>query len=126
MAEMSNYCKAYLAKQFRDYEGFDPDLSALRPETEEEGGQEVEIPRETLEDDDILYLHDSYIVTDGVFNDEHVLFDKVTDEWKRFCHEKLEFEVPEYEPIEIKAAEPAEPAEPAAEAAGAAEPPPAN
>jgi hypothetical protein len=107
MAEMSNYCKAYLAKQLREYEGFTPDLSALRPETKDEGGQEVQIPRTALDDEDIVYLHDSYIVTDGVFNDENVLFSTVTDDWKRFCHEKLDFEVPVYEPIEIQVAEPA-------------------
>lgn len=103
MAEMSAYCKAYLAKDLSAYEGWKADLEALRKETREVDGKEIEVPREGLGDDDILYLHDSYIVTDGVFKDEHVVFGEVTDEWKSFCHEKLDFEVPEYEPIEIQA-----------------------
>jgi hypothetical protein len=32
----------------------------------------------------------------------------VTDDWRQFCHETLAFEIPVYEPIEIKHAEPAE------------------
>jgi hypothetical protein len=102
MAEMSAYCKAYLAKQFQGFADWDPNLEALRKETREVDGEEVEVSRESIDDEDILYLHDSYVVTDDVFNDEHVVFDQVTDEWKRFCHEQLDFEVSHYEPIEIK------------------------
>ena len=108
MAEMSDYCKAYLAKDLRAFEGWQEDTSNLRKETEEVDGKEVETQREAIDDEDILYLHDSYIVTDDVFNDEHVVFDEVTDEWKAFCHEKLDFEVPEYELPPIAEAEAAE------------------
>jgi hypothetical protein len=102
MAEMSAYCKAYLAKQFRAYPGWQENLEALRAETDDEGGETEQQPRQELGDEDILYLHDSYIVTDGVFRDEHVVFDQVDDAWKRFCHDRLDFEVPHYEPIEIE------------------------
>jgi hypothetical protein len=33
-------------------------------------------------------------MTDGVFKDEHVIFDNVTPEWIAFCQEILGFEVP--------------------------------
>jgi hypothetical protein len=50
-------------------------------------------------------LQENYVVTDGIFKDENIIFDDVTDEWKEFCTKELEFEIPEYEPIEIPEAE---------------------
>lgn len=110
MAEMGNYCKAYLARQLRAFDGWSEKVENLRPETREENGEEIEEPRERLDDEDILYVQDDYVVTDGIFRDEHVVFDDVTDEWKRFLTEELDppFEIPEYEPIEIQPAASAE------------------
>ena len=101
MAEMGNYCKAYLAKQFREYDDWKEDTSDLRTETKEVDGKEEEVQREEIGDDDILYLQESYVVTDGIFKDENIVFDDVTDAWKSFCHDTLEFEIPEYEVPEV-------------------------
>ncbi len=121
MAEMGKYCKAYYAKDFRALDGWQENLDNLRPETKEEHGKEIEVPRTELEDDDILYLQESYIVTDGIFKDENIIFDKVTDLWKEACQKQLDFEIPVYEPIEIKTADEAA-EEPAAEGEGEAGP----
>lgn len=102
MAEMGKYCKAYYAKDFRALDGWEENLDNLRPDTEEKDGQDVEVARTELKDDDILYLQENYVVTDGIFKDEHIIFDKVTDLWKEACHKELGFEIPVYEPIEIK------------------------
>ncbi len=109
MAEMSRYCKAFYAKDFRALDGWQEDLENLEPSKEEKDGREVEVPRTELKDGDTLYLHDSYIVTDGIFKDEYIIFDKVTDLWKEACHKELGFEIPVDEPIEIRPEETAEP-----------------
>ncbi len=101
MAEMGKYCKAYLAKDFRQFRGWTENLENLRPEEREENGEETEVRRTELKDDDILYLQENNVVTDGIFIDENIIFDDLTDEWKVFCKDVLQFEVPEYEPIEI-------------------------
>lgn len=106
MAEMGKYCKAYLAKQFRAYSGWTENAANVRKEKKEINGKEVEVDRE-LTDDAILYLQENYVVTDGIFKDMNIIFDNVTDEWKDFCHGTLAFEIPVYEPIEIKQPEPA-------------------
>ena len=108
MPEMGKYCKAYYAKDFRALDGWEENLENLRPETEEKDGKEVEVPRTELKDDDILYLQENYVVTDGIFKDENIIFDKVTDLWKEACHKELGFEIPVYEPIEITAEEDAD------------------
>jgi hypothetical protein len=98
MAEMSDYSKAYLLGQLRAYPGWHEKSENAR--VEEVDGKKADAPRE-LTDDSIVYVHDNYIVCDGIFRDENVLFDEVTDEWKQFCHSDLAFEIPVYEPIEI-------------------------
>jgi hypothetical protein len=36
------------------------------------------------------------IVTDGVFLDENIIFDKISPEWEDFCKSTLNFEVPDF------------------------------
>ena len=93
MAEMGKYCKAYLAKHLREYPGWSENKENVRKEKMEVDGREVEVDRE-ITDDSILYLQENYVVTDGIFKDEHIIFDKVTDEWKLFCRDRLHFEIP--------------------------------
>lgn len=97
MAEMGKYCKAYYVERFRAYSGWKENTANLRKETQEVDGKEVEVERTSLNDKDILYLHDNYVVTDGIFKDEHIVFDAVDDAWKSFCEKDLEFQIPTYE-----------------------------
>ncbi|MGH9322220.1 MAG: hypothetical protein ACRD21_15590 [Vicinamibacteria bacterium] len=93
---MGKYCKAYHVKRFRGFDGWRENLESLRAEKKLENGKEVERPRTALLDEDILYLQENYVVTDGIFKDENIVFGDVTDEWKRFCAEVLEFQVPDF------------------------------
>ncbi len=115
MAEIG-HCKAFYVKDFRALPGWEENLGNLRPEIREEKDGDVEVPRTELGDDDYLFLHESYVVTDGIYMDEHIIFDQVTDEWRAACRSQLPggFEIPVYEPIEIRTAE--EATEPDAEA----------
>ena len=101
MEATRTYCKAYLARDFRQFGGWAEKLGDLRPEIRDERGQETQIPRTELTDDDILYLHDNFVVTDDRFPGENIIFDDLTDEWKSFCTDRLAFEIPAYEAIEI-------------------------
>ena len=98
---MSKYCKAYPIKELRKFKDWTEKTENLRTEKKVVDGKEIEEPRQ-LTDDDFLYLHDNYVVTDGIFSDKNIIFDNVTDEWKKFCTEVLKFEIPKFEPVEIK------------------------
>jgi hypothetical protein len=102
--EMGKYCKAYELKSFRQYPGWSENAANVKKAKKEVDGKEVEVDR-VLDDESILYLQENYVVTDDIFKDEHIIFDNVTDDWKRFCHETLAFEIPNDEPIEIQRAE---------------------
>ncbi len=106
MAEMGKYCKAYLAKDLRAFPAWSENKDNVGKDKKEVDGKEVEVPH-VLDDDSILYLQENYVVTDGIFKDQNIIFDNVTDEWKEFCHSTLAFEIPVYEPINIPQADPA-------------------
>jgi len=78
MATIGKYCKAYLVKQLREYSQWQENNSELT-------------------DEDVLYLQENYVVTNGIFIDENIIFADVTPEWQEFCHQVLNFQVPIYE-----------------------------
>jgi hypothetical protein len=94
MATMGRYCKAYYARQLSQCPLWRPNLSQLRPEVTDVDGQEQQVARTELQEEDILYLQENYVVTDGIFLDQHVVFDAVTPDWQEFCRATLGFEIP--------------------------------
>jgi hypothetical protein len=102
MATMGKYCKAYLIKALRQFEQWSENSENIRKEKQQIDGKEVEVKR-VLTDDDFLYLQENYVVTDGIFKDDNIIFDNVTPEWKEFCQKTLGFEIPVYETIQASA-----------------------
>jgi hypothetical protein len=95
MATMGNYCKAYLLKQLRAFPGWQEQSANTRPDPQLDE-QSASNQTRSLIDEDIVYLQENYVVTDGVFKDEYILFDTVTDEWQTFCQQQLNFQIPDY------------------------------
>ena len=88
MADMGSFCKAYSLSQFRQFGGWKENLASLRPRDGAGDGK----TDSKLDDSDFLYLQENYVVTDGIFKDEHLVFDDVTTEWKQFCDSQLGFD----------------------------------
>lgn len=94
MSSMGKYCKAYSIPKLRGYSGWTEQAQNTRKEKQKGAdGKEVEVTR-ALTDSDFLYLQENYVVTDGIFKDENIIFDKVTPEWIAYCQEVLKFEIP--------------------------------
>src|SRR5690242_5025675 len=53
---------------------------------------------EPFNDDDVVFLQDTYIVTKGTYYNKNVVWpkEKVTDDWIGYCQDVLEFKVPEW------------------------------
>jgi hypothetical protein len=90
MAKMGKYCKAYPITRLRAYPHWSENTTNSRMETQVIDDKESEV-RRALGDDDYLYLQENFVVTDGIFIDQHIIFDNVTDEWKEFCKNVLAF-----------------------------------
>lgn len=78
MAKMGKYCKAYPTERFRAFPNWTEKMQSARGH---------------------LYLQENFVVTDGIFLDERIVFDEVTPEWVDFCKTTLQFEVPSFEPV---------------------------
>ena len=96
MKEMGQFCKAYELREYRSFKGWTENKANARLEKQQVDVNEVEKPRE-LNDDDILYLQENFIVTDGIFLNQNIIFDQVSPAWIDFCKSELQFEVPMYE-----------------------------
>ena len=96
MATMGKYCKAYPITRLREFAGWTEKAENARKEKQPGAdGKEVELPR-ALTDNDYLYLQENHVVTDGIFKDEHIIFDHVTPEWITYCQTTLKFEIPSF------------------------------
>jgi len=102
MATVGKYCKAYSVKNLRKFSQWTECAENTRKENKSVERKEVAINRE-LTDDDFLYLQENYVVTDGIYKDENIIFENVTPEWQEFCHKTLEFEIPVYEQVKVEA-----------------------
>ena len=83
---MMTYCKAYKLNDLRQFHGW--------KEKSDNGSSNEK--RSALTNDSIIYLHENFIVTDGIFGDKYIIFDDVSAEWMEFCQKKLNFAVPDY------------------------------
>lgn len=101
MTTMGKYCQAYPIQKLRQFSQWTENAENTRKEKKDVDGKEVEANR-TLTDDDFLYLQENYVVTDGIFKDENIIFDNVTPEWKEFCQNTLKFEIPVYEHVKVQ------------------------
>ncbi|MCI0338087.1 MAG: hypothetical protein L0226_10950 [Acidobacteria bacterium] len=93
MSKMGKYCKAYPISRLREYQGW---AEKNKNNTKEEkiiDGKDVEADGQVAELSH-LYLQENYVVTNGIFLDENIIFDDVTPEWIDFCKNSLKFEIP--------------------------------
>lgn len=111
MAAMGNYCKAYPVSRLRQYTAWRENAENLRPPDPPAGEPAADTSTSTaqgprqLTDDDYLFVQENLIVTDGIYIDEHIIFDDVTPAWEEFCKSELQFEIPDF--AAAPAAEPA-------------------
>jgi hypothetical protein len=93
MRKMGSYCIAYPLQRLREFPKWTENSENARQENRQVDGKEVTVARE-LTDDDFLYLQENFVVTDGIFIDENIIFDDVTPEWISFCQNTLGAEMP--------------------------------
>jgi len=98
MAKMGKYCKAYQITRFREFGEWAENRQNARKEKRQVDGKEADVTRD-LTAQDFLYLQENFVVTDGIFIDENIIFDTVTVEWVDFCKQTLGFESPSFQPI---------------------------
>lgn len=87
---MPTYQQAYRLGEIRRFTGWKESIGLPAEDTADE-------PRGLLEDHTVVFLQEDLRVTGTCFADSEVLFDEVTDAWRLFCRETLQFVVPDWE-----------------------------
>lgn len=93
MATIGKYCKSFPLELLRRFPDWAENPENARRIKQEIDGETVERPRE-LTDSNYLYLQQNFTVTDSIFLDENIIFDKVTSEWIDFCINELKVNFP--------------------------------
>ena len=87
------YCAAYQLGELRRFDGWQEHKLKAAPAADGNGnGHAAEV---TLDDSDVVFIHQDYKVTRSMWQDEEVIFDQVSDGWKEFCTSQLGFAVPD-------------------------------
>jgi len=76
------YCQAFPVSQLRRFAAW------KESESSSTNG------RRTLADDDLVYLHQDYSVTESMWHNENVIFTDESSAWREFCTNELGFKVP--------------------------------
>lgn len=91
--KVPKYCKAYYLRDLRQFPNWtESKINWNKESTEREktiGGSSL------LSDNHIVFLHTDFSVTNSIWHKENVIFNQVTDDWKRFCIEVLKFSLPD-------------------------------
>jgi uncharacterized protein len=90
------YCKAYYLRELREF----PEWSEIRMnwrDKSDEDKTDEDRRKDTIGflDDDIVYVHQDFTVTDSIWHNENVIFHETTDMWREFCRHQLKFHVPD-------------------------------
>ena len=88
MPILGRYSKAYPLGQLRQFSGWVERPENARKIRKEVDGEIVEVAR-ALTDEDYVYVQRNFIVTDGIFIDENIIFSDVTPAWIEFCQTVL-------------------------------------
>ena len=87
------YSKAYHLRDLRSY----PSWSEVRLNSKErQNGSDRPAAHATneLSDDDVVFIHQDFTVTESIWHNENVIFNEINDSWREFCSSRLGYRVP--------------------------------
>jgi len=85
------YCKAYYLSALRGFPDWTESKINWKEKTDQSGAEE----NRGFSEDDIIFIHQDFTVTQSIWHNENVIFDQVTPEWKEFCSGALKFKAPD-------------------------------
>lgn len=90
-SDARSYAKAYLLADLRRFSGWrEEKINWKETIPVEENGSSRK-----LSDNDVVFLHEDFTVTQLMWAGENVIFNQTTPEWLEFCKQDLQFRVPD-------------------------------
>jgi uncharacterized protein len=86
------YCKAYPLGELRKFgDWFESRVNLNEKDDQKEKAQAGD---GTLTDEKIVFIHQDFTVTESMWQNENVIFNRVSEAWREFCSRVLGFRVP--------------------------------
>ncbi|MGA9773063.1 MAG: ankyrin repeat domain-containing protein [Blastocatellia bacterium] len=89
------YCKAYHLKSLRQYADWSESRINWKEKKADSDPKTSQAEDNSFSEDDVVFLHQDYTVTESMWHNENVIFNQVTSDWKEFCTYNLNFKVPD-------------------------------
>jgi hypothetical protein len=89
------YCKAYHLRDLRQFSDWFESRINWKEKADNGVGVNAEGEQKEFSDDDVIFIHQDFTVTQSMWHNENVIFDQVTPHWKEFCTYTLSFKVPD-------------------------------
>ena len=89
------YCKAYLLKDLRRFPNWFETRINWKEKQPGAGKDDGVNEGKELDDDDVIFIHQDFTVTQSMFHSENVIFSQVSPEWEEYCGKVLNFKVPD-------------------------------
>lgn len=90
LSPLRPYCKAYRLESLRNYSSWSE--SRINWKQEDYPDEAPNGPH--FPDEKVVFIHEDFTVTESMWRNENVIFDKVDATWKEFCAKTLAFRVP--------------------------------
>lgn len=87
------YCKAYHLGDLRKYPLWRENHSSSKSSSNGNGANNGD-GGEYFGDDQVVFIHQDFTVTESVWHNENVIFNNVDPTWEEFCSSSLHFAVP--------------------------------
>ncbi|MGA9771713.1 MAG: ankyrin repeat domain-containing protein [Blastocatellia bacterium] len=89
------YCKAYHLSDLRRFSAFTESKINWTKKEEKVDQNNGNGGQSEFSDDDIVFIHQDFTVTRSMWENEDVIFNQVSPEWRDFCARDLGFKVPD-------------------------------
>jgi hypothetical protein len=86
-----NYCKAYHLEELRKYPAWSENRINWK-ETPGDGNGDI---GHGFTDDKIVFIHQDFTVTESMWHNENIIFNRGDSDWEKFCVNTLGFMVPD-------------------------------
>jgi hypothetical protein len=88
------YCRAYYLRDLRKFKGWSEKKENWK--INKHWSEDLKVGFEkNFDAEDVVFVHQDLTVTRSMWHGEHVIFDEVTTEWRKFCERDLKFSLPE-------------------------------
>ena len=89
------YCKAYHLKDLRQFPGWSESRLHWKENRYAAASDNGAGTSHEFTDDDIVFIHQDFTVTQSMWHAENVIFDQISPQWEEFCASVLNFKVPD-------------------------------